>query len=96
MKPDGSLPSEGWTSIYHQGRNEPFESAAWSQTAVLVRDLKNYMPFRSLRYPYFCFGADNDLYISAGQSALPTMRYGYYWEVSAQEARYHWDVNGKG
>ena len=93
MKPDGSLPSEGWTSIYHRGRNEPFESAAWSQTAVLVRNLKNYMPFRSLRYPYFCFDADSDLYISAGQSSLPTKRYGYYWEVSAQEARYHWDVN---
>ena len=31
MKPDGSLPQEGWTSIYHRGRNEPFESAFWTQ-----------------------------------------------------------------
>ncbi|NQT35935.1 MAG: hypothetical protein HQ581_00510, partial [Planctomycetes bacterium] len=31
MKPDGSLPKEGWTSAYHPGRNEPFESTAWTK-----------------------------------------------------------------
>ncbi|MFC1596595.1 hypothetical protein ACFL5Q_01430 [Planctomycetota bacterium] len=93
MKPDGSLPSEGWTSTYNPGRNEPFESTNWTQGLLMVPDLKNYMPFASLRYPYFCFDPDGVLYISAGQSSLPTKRYAYYWEVSAQETSYHWDVS---
>jgi DNA-binding beta-propeller fold protein YncE len=95
IRPDGSLPLEGWTSIYHAGRNEPFESAFWTQGGLMAQDLKNYMPFHSLRYPYFCFDPDGILYISAGQSTLPTKHLTYYWEVSTQEATYHWDVNGK-
>ena len=94
MKSDGSLPPEGWTSTYNPGRNEPFESTNWTQGLLMVSDLKNYMPFDSLRYPYFCFDPDGILYISAGQSSLPTKRYAYYWEVSAQETSYHWDVSG--
>ncbi|MFV2066149.1 MAG: hypothetical protein ACC645_04160 [Pirellulales bacterium] len=94
MRPDGSLPVEGWTSIYHRGRNEPFESAIWTQGLLMVPDLKNYMPFSTLRYPYFCFGPDGLLRVSAGQSSNPTKRYGYYFEVSGQEAKYHWDVSG--
>ena len=74
MRPDGSLPPEGWTSIYHPGRNEPFESTDWTQGLLMAQDLKNYMPFHSLRYPYFCFDPDGTLYISAGQSTLPTKR----------------------
>ena len=93
MKPDGSLPLEGWTSTYNSGRNEPFESTNWTQGLLMVPDLKNYMPFASLRYPYLCFAPDGILYISAGQSSLPTKRYAYYWEVSAQETSYHWDVS---
>ena len=95
MKPDGSLPSEGWTSIYNPGRNEPFETTDWTQGVLMAMELKNYMPFLSLRYPYFCFDPHGTLYISAGQSALPTQRYGYYWEVSAQQTSYHWDVTPK-
>jgi hypothetical protein len=95
MRPDGGLPLEGWTSIYHRGRNEPFESADWTQDALLVYDLKNYMPFRSLRYPYFCFDPNGLLYISAGQSARPAHQYGYYWEVSAQETTYHWEAGSE-
>ena len=95
MKPDGSLPPEGWTSTHNSGRNEPFESTNWTQGLLMVPDLKNYMPFASLRYPYFCFDADRILYMSAGQSTLPTKRYAYYWEVSAQETSYHWDVSPK-
>ncbi len=72
MRPDGSLPREGWTSIYHRRRNEPFESTDWTQDFLNVQDLKNYMPFHSLHYPYFCFDPDGLLYISAGQSSRPT------------------------
>jgi hypothetical protein len=95
MAPDGGLPLEGWTSVYHRGRNEPFESADWTQDALLVADLKNYLPFHSLRYPYFCFDPNGLLYVSAGQSSLPTYRYGYYWEVSAQETTYHWEASSE-
>ena len=96
MKPDGSLPPEGWTSIYDRGRNEPFESAIWTRELLMVQDLKNYMPFHSLHYPYFCFGPDGLLYVSAGQSSRPTRRYGYYFEVSEQQAAYHWETSEKG
>lgn len=96
MKPDGSLPPEGWTSIYNPGRNERFESTDWTQGVLLAKELKNYMPFHALRYPYFCFDPEGVLYISAGQSALPTRRYGYYWEVSTQQTRYHWEVSEQG
>ena len=34
MRPDGSLPLEGWTSVYHRGRNEPFESPDWTQDCL--------------------------------------------------------------
>ena len=95
MRPDGSLPPEGWTSVYHRGRNEPFESAAWTQSCVLVRDLKNYMPFHSLHYPYFCFDPNGLLYVSAGQSSRPTRLYAYYFEVGEQEGTYHWEVSGE-
>ena len=44
MSPDGSLPLEGWTSVYHRGRNEPFESHDWTQDCLNVQDLKNYLP----------------------------------------------------
>ncbi|OHB78668.1 MAG: hypothetical protein A2V98_03360 [Planctomycetes bacterium RBG_16_64_12] len=95
MRPDGSLPPEGWTSVYHRGRNEPFESTAWTQNYWQVQDLKNYMPFHSLHYPYFCFDQGGLLYVSAGQSSRPTKQYGYHWEVSEQEGSYHWEVSGK-
>ena len=96
MRPDGSLPPEGWTSAYHRGRNEPFESTGWTQHQWNIADLKNYLPFHSLHYPYFCFSPDGLLYVSAGQSSHPTKQYGYYWEVGEQrENYYHWEVSGK-
>ena len=96
MRPDGGLPLEGWTSIYHRGRNEPFESASWTQDFWHIADLKNYMPFHSLHYPYFCFDPSGLLYVSAGQSSRRTKLYGYHWEVGEQrENYYHWDVSPK-
>ena len=94
MRPDGSLPLEGWTSVYHRGRNEPFESHDWTQDCLNVQDLKNYLSFDSLHYPYFCFDPAGSLYVSAGQSSRPTRQYGYHWEVSQQEVTYQRELSG--
>ena len=51
----------------------------------MLQDLKNYLSFHALHYPYFCFDQDGCLYVSAGQSSRPTRKYGYHWEVSQQE-----------
>jgi sugar lactone lactonase YvrE len=95
MQPDGGLPLEGWTSIYHPGRNEPFESHNWTQDFLNAQDLQNYLPFNSLHYPYFCFDRSGSLYISAGQSSRPTKQYAYHWEVSQQEVTYRRELPGK-
>ena len=94
LKPDGSLPPEGWTSAYHAGRNEPFESHSWTQDVLNAQDLQNYLSFHSLHYPYFCFDPDGALYVSAGQSSRPTRNYGYHWEVGQQEVTYQRELSG--
>ncbi|NLF73655.1 MAG: hypothetical protein GX575_31840 [Candidatus Anammoximicrobium sp.] len=95
IRPDGSLPPRGWTSAYHAGRNEPFESTAWTQDLWMVPDLKNYLPFHALHYPYFCFDPDGALYISAGQSCRPTRQYAYHFEVSHREVSHYRDLPGQ-
>lgn len=95
LKPDGSLPADRWTSTYHCRRNEPFESTVWTQESWHVPDLKNYMPFHALHYPYFCSGPDGALYVSAGQSSRPTRLYAYHFEVGEEDVTYHWHVGGK-
>ena len=90
IRPDGRLPAEGWTSVYHRNRNEPFESTVWTQDMWHVPDLKNYLPFHALRYPYFCFDPRGLLYVSAGQSSRPTRQYAYHFEVGENEVTYHW------
>jgi hypothetical protein len=95
LKPDGSLPAEGWTSIYHRERHEPFESTVWTQEFWHVPDLKNYMPFHALHYPYFLFDRTGLLYVSAGQSSRPTKQYSYHFEVAEEDVTYHWEVNSK-
>lgn len=95
MRTDGSLPAEGWTSVYHHGRNEPFESHDWTQDLLNVQDLKNYMPFHSLHYPYFCFDSRGILYVSAGQSSRSTKQFAYHWEVSQEGVTYDRDPPGK-
>jgi hypothetical protein len=94
LKPDGSLPPEGWTSVYHAQRNEPFESHSWTQDVLNAQDVKNYLSFHSLHYPYFCFDPDGALYVSAGQSTRPTRNYGYHWEVGQQEVTYQRELSG--
>ncbi len=95
MRTDGGLPLEGWTSAYHRGRNEPFESTAWVQEFWHCFELKNYLPFHALHYPYFCFDSNGLLYMSAGQTSWPTKVYAYHYEVSEKDVRYHWEMNGK-
>jgi hypothetical protein len=95
MRPDGGLPREGWTSVYHRGRNEPFDSTVWTQEFWHCYELKNYMPFHALHYPYFCFDSGGLLYVSAGQSSRPTKLYAYHFEVGENDVSYHWEVSGK-
>jgi len=96
LKPDGSFPAEGWTSAYNRKRNEPFESTVWTKNFWQCFGLKNHLPFRTLHYPYFCFGPDGALYISAGQSARPTKRYAYHYEVmeGRGHVEYQWKMDG--
>ena len=94
MRPDGGLPPEGWTSVYHPARNEPFDSTAWTQEFWHCFELKNYMPFHALHYPYFCFDPAGLLYVSAGQSCWPARRYAYYLEVGENTVDYHWETSG--
>ena len=94
MRPDGSLPLEGWTSVYHRGRNEPFESHDWTQDFLNVQDLQNYLPFHSLHYPYFCFDRNGMLYVSAGQSSRSTKDFAYHWEVGQESVTYQREVPG--
>ena len=96
LKPDGSFPAEGWTSAYNSKRNEPFESTVWTKNFWQCFGLKNHFPFRALHYPYFCFGPDGVLYMSAGQSSRPTKRYTYHYEVmeGGGHVEYQWEMDG--
>jgi len=94
LKPDGRFPADGWTSAYNSKRNDPFESTDWTQHSWFCHDLKNHLPFRALHYPYFCFSPDGALYISAGQSARPTKRYTYHYEVGENNVTYQWPIAG--
>ena len=66
MGTDGSLPEEGWNSGY------AIHASGGRGSAI-----DNYLPFDSLRYPYFHFGPDGSLYISGGQSSFES-RYHHY------------------
>ena len=82
MKPDGSLPADGWTSVHHQGRNEPFDSAFWVYDRWKVPDMESYLPYSPLCYPYSCFDRSGHLYVSGGLAGSSLLkRHGYYWEV---------------
>jgi hypothetical protein len=94
IRPDGSLPPDGWTSAYHAERNEPFESTVWTQDLWMVPDLKNYLPFHALHYPYFCFDPEGMLVMSAGQSSRATRQYAYHFEVSHREVTHYRQLPG--
>ena len=78
MRPDGSLPREGWTSIYNPGRNEPFETACWISGGgygawMGGRWVKRYVPGVSTSYTYMCFDDGGRLYISDGAGVPATL-----------------------
>jgi sugar lactone lactonase YvrE len=102
LKPDGSLPAEGWTSLYNPQRNEPFESHVDIGKKHMgglnaheewygVR-LANYLPFPELFYPYMAFDKDGNLCISRGiyykSSGLQSLaEYARFWEIPREPNR---------
>ncbi len=102
LRPDGSLPAEGWTSVQSPERNEPFEATVdigvkhrgrldimeeWYAVAT-----DSYLPFPELFYPYMVFDRDGHLAISRGlhykSSGLDSMaRYSVFWEVPRNAER---------
>src|SRR5262249_54144067 len=76
LRPDGSLPAEGWTSIRNPERNEPFEQTVdlgFKHHGRLVQNEEwyalrqdNYLRFPELYYPYFAFDPEGRLVMSRG------------------------------
>lgn len=84
MKPDGSLPPEGWTSIYHPGRNEPLESAGWLIGAWHAYGLKPYLSYGQFCLPGLCFDRQGHLYVSGGVFSSLSQYYSTHWEVAGR------------
>ena len=81
MRPDGSLPPEGWTSIYHAGRNEPFESTSWIMGGWQCKNLDGYLPYSPLHYPYMCFDRDGNFYVTGGGSTKLSSMFAWIYEM---------------
>jgi len=79
---DGSLPEEGWNTGSARYEGKPGSSLA------------NYLPFDSLRYPYFHFGPDGSLYISGGQSSFESRYHHYNLEGGVNKPKYHFPIEG--
>ncbi len=81
MRPDGSLPQEGWTSIYNPRRNEPFEQAGWLIGPWHAVGLKPYLSYGKFCLPDFCFDERGHLYVSGGVWSPLSQFYSTNWEV---------------
>ena len=81
---DGTLPEEGWNSGF-----------AVHVTGTRGSAIQNYLPFGSLRYPYFHFGPDGSLYVSGGQSSFEAKYHHYNLEGGVNKARYHFPIKGE-
>jgi len=81
MRPDGSLPPEGWTSIYNPRRNEPFESAGWLIGPWHAERLKPYLSYGKFCLPDMCFDRHGHLYVSGGVFSPLSQFYSTNWEV---------------
>lgn len=102
LKPDGSLPAEGWTSLYNPQRSEPFEThvdiGKKHMGGLNAHEewygvyLQNYLPFPELFYPYMALDKDGNLCISRGihykSSGLQSLaEYSRFWEVPREPSR---------
>ena len=81
MRPDGSLPPEGWTSIHNPRRNEPFENAGWLIGPWHAAGLKPYLSYGKFCLPDFCFDEEGNFYVSGGVWSPPSAFYSLNWEV---------------
>ena len=81
IRPDGSLPAEGWTSIYSPRRNEPFESAGWLIGPWHANGLKPYLSYGKFCLPDMCFDRRGNLYVSGGVFSPLSQFYSTNWEV---------------
>lgn len=81
MRPDGSLPPEGWTSIHNPLRNEPFENAGWLIGPWHADGLQPYLAYGMFCLPGMCFDPQGNLYVSGGVYSPLSQFYSIHWEV---------------
>jgi hypothetical protein len=81
MRPDGSLPPAGWTSIYNPVRSEPFESAGWLIGPWNALGLRPYLAYGEFCLPDMRFDRQGHLYVSGGVFSPSSGFYSIHWEV---------------